>query len=285
MPDKQNKPFFARLIERAKPANQDKDRPGLPRLFGQDAPNRKPDLAKAKLVPSPERSPELAEKKPLDQTAQRPPHYPKAAEMRQKVREILVDLSPDVESDRPGLTAEDARHVLKAALNTLGTDRAPDFAEDERGVETTLTKDWGQRGIVRPGAYSYEAKVYFEPLDHGIGKGEVSKLEVRDFEGNRVADYDREWDLEPEPGSPAAEAVQQIVAFYRENAKDMPQETGAEIAEQAGEQAAGNSNPMGFFERSRMTPEERAERIQAERDAAGRENAGDRDSSDSAHEI
>ena len=270
----QKKPFFTRLIERAKPASQ-----------GKDAPDRKPDLANAKLVPSSERSPELTEKQLLDRDERRPPQNPKAAEMRQKVRDILVDLSPDLEDDRPGLTKEDARAVLKAALNTLDTDRAPDFDHEEKRVETTLTKQWGQHGIVRPGAYSYTAKVYFEPSDHGIDKGEISKLAVRDFEGNRVADYDRGWDLEPEPGSPAAEAVRQIVAFYRENAKDMPYETEAEIAEQATPASTENSNPMGFFERSRMTPEERAARIQAERDAAGQENAGDRDQSDSVHEI
>ena len=246
MTNKPNRPFLSRLLKREKPAEaQTAQRPA-----------DKPELAKAKLVPSSEKSPELPRDTLLDQKATRPTPDHQALHMRDKITHVLGELAPEYSQrdvGKPGLTKEDARAVLKAALRTLDSDGASDFAQDKPGVETTLTKERWQRGIVRPGAFSFQAKAYFEPSVHGIDQSEVSKLEVRDFEGNCVANYDRGWDVEPEPGSPEDQAVKQIVAFYRENARDMPYQDwppeNAQSEAVTSPQQAGN--PMGFFERSK----------------------------------
>jgi hypothetical protein len=188
MPDKEKKPFFKKLLERVKPAKQ--DRPELPRLFGREPPIRQADRD------TPEK------------------------ERREAKPELLV-----IEKEPP------KPHI---------------------GIDTKLTSEWWQTGTVRPGDFHYSAKVAFEPSqDNGIGDGEVFKLSLRDQRGEDVAIFERgDWVLEPAKGSPADKAVQQIVAFFRDNAKDMPHELEPERTEQAAPAAqAENSNPMGFFEK------------------------------------
>lgn len=45
--------------------------------------------------------------------------------------------------------------------------------------------------------YKYEAKVYDEPSEYGIGNGKISKLYIYDKDGKVVANYDREWQKRP----------------------------------------------------------------------------------------
>lgn len=58
--------------------------------------------------------------------------------------------------------------------------------------------------------YDWGAKVFEEPSDHGIDKGRISKLTVKDKDGNIVAHYEREWDVKPEKAKDK-KAVEEII--------------------------------------------------------------------------
>jgi hypothetical protein len=51
------------------------------------------------------------------------------------------------------------------------------------------------KGICGP--YNFTAKLFDEGSDYGIGKGRVSKLEIK-LGSRRVVNYDRGWDINPE---------------------------------------------------------------------------------------
>ena len=236
MPDKEKRPFLAKLIGLARSENKD-----VPSLSGQE-PNREADREKNR--------PEL------------------------KPKRAVIEKEPT----RP--------HI---------------------GIDTKLTSEGTQQGRVRPGNFDYDAKVFFEPSGNGIDNSQVSKLSVRDARGKEVVHYDRGWDLKPEPGSPEAKAVKQIVAFYRDNARDMPYQDWP--LENARSEAIASpqqvDNPMGFFEGVRepgqlsSAPVERSEgtgqgwtaaekeaAVQAEREAReSREAAENRQLDDPGREM
>lgn len=45
--------------------------------------------------------------------------------------------------------------------------------------------------------YNISAKVYSQPSQYGIDSGRISKLNITDYEGNTIANYDRGWDVIP----------------------------------------------------------------------------------------
>lgn len=140
------------------------------------------------------------------------------------------------------------------------------------GITTRLTSEWQQTGTVRPGDFSYEAKVYSQPSEHGIDGSEVSKLRLKDANGNEVASYDRGWDEQPQPGSPEAKAVQQIVAFYRENARDMPHVAEPESKQEQQDAPAPTLQQRRTEAMQRIRQEEAQERASdRERDEPDRE--------------
>ena len=132
--------------------------------------------------------------------------------------------------------------------------RAPVIEKDPPrphiGIDTKLTSEWWQKGTIRPGDFEYAAKVMFEPGD-GIDGSEVRKLELRDRDGKPIAHFDGEWDMGPQPGSPEEKAVRQIVAFYRDNARDMPYQDWPleNVRSDMIEDAERSDNPMEFFQK------------------------------------
>ena len=194
---------------------------------------KRPDLSKAKLVPPSE----------FDRKVQKTPATPvsaKAEDMRKLVQEVLSTIEPPThEHGRPDhgdISKGEARAILTAAIKALDADKTLTFAEEDRSVNTRLTDDPRQRGTVEPGGFSYEAKVSDHPSDQGIDSGVVVELAVYDFEGSEVARYDRGWDKEPESG--AEKAVQQIIAFYRENMNERSGSNGYGWTNEAEKEAA-----------------------------------------------
>ena len=61
--------------------------------------------------------------------------------------------------------------------------------------------------------YGYEIKVYDEGSEFGINGGRISKLEIR-CKGEKVAHYDRGWDMEPVNGEAATVTA---ILMTREN--------------------------------------------------------------------
>ena len=69
------------------------------------------------------------------------------------------------------------------------------------------------------GGYEWEAKVYKEPSEFGIGGGRVSKLYIWPAGQGRapaLVSYDRGWDKEPE--TPEVKAIFEALLNYLENA-------------------------------------------------------------------
>ncbi|WP_299733090.1 hypothetical protein [uncultured Tateyamaria sp.] len=78
--------------------------------------------------------------------------------------------------------------------------------------------------ITMPG-YSFAAKMYDAPSEHGLEGGQVSKLEVRK-NGEVIVNYDRGWDVEPKTGE-HVEAVLRIregLGDTRENEIKTPEQ-------------------------------------------------------------
>jgi len=48
------------------------------------------------------------------------------------------------------------------------------------------------------GKCTFEAKVFDERSKYGINEGRVSKLTIYDKNNSWLANYDRDWDIEPE---------------------------------------------------------------------------------------
>lgn len=61
-------------------------------------------------------------------------------------------------------------------------------------IEKELEKAW-EKGVYKE--YKWDAKVYDNPSKYGIDDGRVSKLYIRDKDGNEVVNYDRGWDIKP----------------------------------------------------------------------------------------
>ncbi len=58
-------------------------------------------------------------------------------------------------------------------------------------ITTKPSPSFWQSGTVGP--YRYMAKAFDKPSEFGIDGGNISKLEISDQRGVRLADYDREW--------------------------------------------------------------------------------------------
>lgn len=71
---------------------------------------------------------------------------------------------------------------------------------------------WWEKG--KANGYTYSAKVYAEPSHFGINNGRVSKLSIRNADGEQVANYDRGWDGIPATDE-AKHALKIILAKYR----------------------------------------------------------------------
>ncbi|WP_244832492.1 hypothetical protein [Caballeronia sp. TF1N1] len=90
------------------------------------------------------------------------------------------------------------------------------------GITTELTQEAWQKGTVQPGNYSYDALIAPAPDKQGIDGSEVVGLRLRDRSG-LVSHMEWGWyPLQVEPGSEAAKVIGRIVAFYRDNAGNLP---------------------------------------------------------------
>jgi len=67
---------------------------------------------------------------------------------------------------------------------------------------------WIKGRIVTMPGYTFAAKLYDKPSEHGIENGKISKLQILK-DGKQVASYDRGWD-QPPRNAEQKEAVQRI---------------------------------------------------------------------------
>ena len=75
------------------------------------------------------------------------------------------------------------------------------------------------RILTEYGDYEFTAKVYDEGSGYGINNGRVSKLELKDFEGNIVVNYDRGWDIYPSDNGFVLDVLEGVVGFLEEAPK------------------------------------------------------------------
>ncbi|WP_428491611.1 relaxase/mobilization nuclease domain-containing protein [Rhodopila sp.] len=87
-------------------------------------------------------------------------------------------------------------------------------------VQTEMTTDLWQTG--RVGDHTYRAKVWAEPSVHGIQRGHISKLEIHNAQGERVALYDGGWDKRPSPWKAERGVTEKIIQFYSDHARELP---------------------------------------------------------------
>lgn len=119
-----------------------------------------------------------------------------------------LDLNPAIKKDNVNPVPKPPSFAMGGTTNTaprgtMGYKEAWTVAECvAASSEIDITKGdpeknlWIHGNITTMDGYSFSAKVYELPSEHGIQGGKISKLEIKD--GDRIAvSFDRGWDVKP----------------------------------------------------------------------------------------